>query len=86
MYHKKEFVSYLFHHIHTNKIENLWKQVKKLVKNLGTKTKYLQSIARFYFSKKNNEKEKIDIIIDGLKDQKLESIEAITDKIYLKFS
>ena len=58
--HKKEFVSPLFKKMHINNIENLWKQLKQLIRKNGITTMYIPAIARFYFSKhsatKNNTK------------------------------
>lgn len=49
--HKRKFVSEIFSQVHTNSIEELWREVKFELKTTRTTSKYMLLISRFIFHK-----------------------------------
>lgn len=83
--HKKEFVSPLFKKMHTNNIENLWKQLKQQIRKDGITKMYIPAIARFYFFKTLCNEEQYKIIKKGLHSKTIESKENLIDSILSRF-
>jgi len=59
-------VSQVADEIHTNTIENLWNHVKKDLKKTKMTTKYMFSIAKFYFRKNLSSQDQLNLLIRGL--------------------
>jgi len=83
--HKKEFVSQLFKHIHTNKIESLWKQVKQQIRRERITTFYIPAIARFYFFRTLHYNDQKKLIENGLLSNQLGEFEDLIKIILNKF-
>jgi len=61
--HKLEFVSQVAKDIHTNSIESLWNDVKCDLKKSRNTSKYILTVARYYFRKNLNKEDQIRIIM-----------------------
>lgn len=64
--HKLEFVSQVAQDIHTNSIESLWKDVKVDLKKSKNTSKYMLTVARFYFRKNLNKEAQIRVLAKKL--------------------
>jgi len=78
-------VSPLFTQIHTNNIENLWKQIKQQIRKDKITRKYIPAIARFYFFKRLSKKDQLDTLTKGLKNKTLRELDELSDIVINKF-
>ena len=83
--HREEFVSSLFNDVHTNNIENVWKQLKQFIRIQRITQLYIPSIARFYFYRMISKDEQKRILFQGLKEEHLKKRDELIDDILHKF-
>jgi len=69
--HKVEFRSKLFHHIHTNNVENLWKNLKESIKRTKMFGNQEYTITIFYFHTTLSQGEQMDMIREAIQKKNL---------------